>query len=132
MLLSTSIELPSSILLDALIDYVNPNEREKLKYALEGKDFLEIKSEVIAVLSRFGCRQVPTIATLPNILLDVARYEFCVKPAAAISIVYNGIPEEHKQFWKDLGTEGICKLYHSLTTTPEKVLSILDCCATNL
>ena len=99
MLLSTSIELPSSILLDALIDYVNPNEREKLKYAIEGKDFLEIKSEVIAVLSRFGCRQVPTIATLPNILLDVARYEFCVKPAAAISIVYNGIPEEHKQFW---------------------------------
>ena len=67
MLLGPSVTIPSrSFLLDALMDYISDNEREKLKIALHYKGTSssfptpEMKSDEISLMSRFGCREMPT------------------------------------------------------------------------
>ena len=132
MLLGPSASIPRSILLDALMDYVSENEREKLKSALQCKNTstfptLEMKTDIISVLSRLGCREMPTPQNLAEIVVSVATYEFCNKPAAATTMIYCGIPDKHKQFWCELGADGISALYTSLTVTSDKVLKIIDC-----
>ena len=132
MLLGPSVNVPRSFLLDALMDYISDNEREKLKIALKYKGTSssfptpEIKSDVISILSRLGCREMPTPHNLPELIINVAKYEFCSKPAAAIAMVYYGIPSEHKPFWSELGIDGISGLYTSLTVTSDKVLKLID------
>ena len=68
---------------------------------------------------------MPTPQNLPEMIVNVARYEFCSKPAAAISMIYYSIPDEHKQFWMELGIDGINDLYTSLTVTSDKILKSL-------
>jgi hypothetical protein len=42
-------------------------------------------------------------------------------------MIHSGIPEEHRPFWKDLGIDGISKLYTSLAVPTEKILGIFEC-----
>ena len=57
MLLGPSVNIPRSFLLDALMDYISDNEREKLKIALQYKgtsssfSSQEMKSDVMSILS---------------------------------------------------------------------------------
>ena len=133
-LLGPHFDLPDCILLEALLDYISGNERKKLQSALtyqkSESNFPKIlQGELISVLSRLGCRVVPTPKNITNIIVGVARYEFCCKPAAAVNAINMGIPEKHKKFWKDLGVNGIAHLYTCLNVTNDKVLSLLcyDC-----
>ena len=132
MFLGPSVNIPRSFLLDALMDYISDNEREKLKIALQYKGTSssfptqEMKSDVISILSRLGCREVPTPRNLAELIVNVAKYEFCSKPAAAITMINCGIPDEHKPFWTDLGIDGINGIYTSLTVTSDKILKIID------
>ena len=65
--------------------------------------------------------------SLAEIIVGVAKYEFCNKPAAATTLIYSGVPEDHKRFWSELGTDGINAVYTSLTVTSDKILKIIDC-----
>ena len=81
MLLGPSVTIPSSILIESFSEYVSEVERHKLKTALTsslafGSSMVE---DLVAILSRFGCRQIPNHLNLPKLIEDVARYEFCVK-----------------------------------------------------
>ena len=131
-LLGPSANVPRSFLLDALMDYISDNERDKLKTALQYKGTKsfptpEMKLDVISILSRLGCREMPTPQNLAEIIVNVAKYEFCSKPAAAITMIYYGIPVKHRQFWTELGIDGINDLYTSLTVTSDKILKVIDC-----
>ena len=114
------------------MDYVSDNERDKMKSALQCKNAStfptpEMKTDVISILSRLGCREMPTPQNLAEIIVGVAKYEFCNKPAAATTLIYCGVPEDHKRFWSELGTDGINAVYTSLTVTLYKILKIIDC-----
>jgi len=130
-LLGTCLDLPHPILLGALLDYVSCNERTKLQLALtyqESDQFPEgLEDVLILILSRLGCRTMPTTQNIAELIIGVAKYEFCCKPAAAISLINAGIPEEHRKFWKNLGVDGIACLYNCLTVTNDKVLDLLCC-----
>lgn len=134
-LLGPTTDIPKSFLLDALIDYISPSERLKLQSALQYKNIksfsTEILSDLISILSRFGCREIPTPTTLPQIIVNSSRYEFCCKPSSAIAMMNCGIPIQHKSFWIELGVDGISELYTSLTVMPEKVLKMLSCASAN-
>ena len=69
---------------------------------------------------------MPTPCNLADLIVNVAKYEFCSKPAAAIAMIYCGIPDEHKPFWTEFGIDGINGLYTSLTVTSDKILKIID------
>ena len=57
-----------------------------------------MNTKLIGVLSRFGCRKVPKLHTLRDVLVRVARYEFMVMPLAAISYINDGVPQCHSEF----------------------------------
>ena len=65
----------------------------------------EIQTSLLEVLSRFGCRTLPTPKILWSIIESSFRYEFLEKPAAAIALVHSGIPKLHRGFW-------LCKSVH--------------------
>ena len=63
----------------------------------------ESRVGLLELASRFGSRRVPTPAILKDMFLQIATYEFILKPAAAIMAINSGIPNQHLPFWKALG-----------------------------
>ena len=59
-------------------------------------------------------------------VVQAASYEFCVKPAAALSLLYSGIPSVHKGFWEKKSPDNIYALHCQLSATPGKVIAMLD------
>ena len=57
---------------------------------------------------------------------QIAQYEFCVKPAAAIALIHSSIPHLHKIFWEKKSASDLHMLCYRMTITPAKVLSILE------
>ena len=128
MLIGPTVDIPKSFLLDALMDFISKPERDSVISSLRLKAFApEVVSSLISILSRLGCREVPTPTNLPDLIVQVSKYEFLIKPMGAISMIHAGVPNTHKQFWTELGVEGVCTLYQAMTITTKKVLSILTC-----
>lgn len=86
----------------------------------------QLLDKIMEILPRFGCRQVPNHRNFKEMLMQVARYEFLVKPMAAISLIHDGIPILHSPFWNRLSVEDAFRLYMTLTANPGKVVSILQ------
>ena len=94
-LLGPSVKISTFTLLDAFLDYISATERTVLKKALDNCNATyepEELDQIIAILSQFECRMVPTPSSLISIIEQAARYEFCLKPAAALAIIHSGIP----------------------------------------
>ena len=129
-LLGPGVTISQDILMEAFIDYISVTERSTLKTALNGGyDFAfpsPVLNVVMNILSRFGCRQIPKPSNLVTLIEQVVRYEFCIKPAAAIALLHSGIPLNHATFWATKTASDIQSLHHRLTATPSKVISKLD------
>ena len=100
MVLGPTVPIPSDIIIQSFTDYVSDVEHCTLKAALDSKEpfSFAVRADLIYILSRFGCRQVPTRSNLCALFEQVARYEFCAKPAAALALIHSGIPLNHKAF----------------------------------
>lgn len=48
-------------------------------------------------------------------IVQVAKFEFLNKPVGVIAMIYSGVPDIHKEFWREFGVEGIAGLYISMT-----------------
>ena len=128
-LLGPSVKISTSTLLEAFLDYVSATERTILKRALDNCNVSfqpEELDQIIAILSRFGCRIMPTPSSLISIIEQAARYEFCLKPAAALAVLHSGIPSCHKAFWNGKSPDDIVSLHCRLIATPSKVLAMFD------
>ena len=93
MVLGPSVAIPSEIIIESFADYVSDVERRTLKEVLEQNEpfTYAVRAELVNILSRFGCRHVPTHSNLHNLVEQVARNKFCAKPAAALALIYFGI-----------------------------------------
>lgn len=80
----------------------------------------------MGILSRFQCRDMPTPSKLRGILIQVARFEFEMKPTVAVNAVHAGIPNDHKQFWGLMPVDKLYCLYQMLTADPTKVIAHLE------
>ena len=129
MLLGPSVEVPSRILKDALLDYISCAERkvfkDALKYALSTKFPAAIQETVLHVLAKFGCRKLPTPANFLSSIKCIAEYEFLTKPLAAICLVHSGIPSTQKGYWSAKSVSDIVSLHEKLTVTAKKVRGLL-------
>lgn len=129
MILGPSAEVPSRILQDAFLDYISFAERQvfknALKCALSTKFPAAIRQTVLDVLANFGCRKLPTPANLLSSIQCVAEYEFLTKPAAAICLIYSGIPTSHTGFWSKKSVSDVVSLYYRLTVTAKRVRGVL-------
>ncbi len=111
--------ISNSILCDAFLDYISNTERVVFDNALcgdTGKKFSPyVEEKLLNTLSKYGCRQIPTPSNLKSCLLQIARFEFVCKPAAAISLMNYGVPKALVQFWLSRSVEGVHSIYKTLT-----------------
>lgn len=111
-LLGPTIEVPSEIQVEAFADSLSSFEASVIKEALDSTNSAyseEMKTSLISVLSRFGCRVCPTPQTMESQLTSIAKYEFQVKPMAALCAI-----------------QELYSVYLALCATPAKVLAILE------
>lgn len=127
LLLGPTTAVADSVLLETFPDCLSNYECAIIKEAVNSVSFSQsLKTKVVGVLSRFGCREVPTHNNIKDVIVKVARFEFMVKPLAAISLVHSGIPTEHIPFWQNQTVKNLSLLYSALTATPAKVVEILQ------
>ena len=128
-LLGVNTEVPSNILVEAFSDSLSHAERCTLKVALsEGNGHFSdsVSQKVIAILSRYGCRNAPNPVTLQSQLVNIAKFEFQIKPQAIVSLISGGILQSQRELWNSFSVEELYALYMAISGTPEKVLQILD------
>ena len=101
------------------------------------KDALAVKGEVttfsphlqqslLSMFARYGCCNVPTPKNLMKLILDSARYEFVIKPCAAVNALRSGVPKQHNSFWDNMSVVQLWELCRALSANPSKVLALLD------
>ena len=111
---------------ESFTDYVSDLERQMLKAALASSTLFSsaIRSDLVNILSRFGCRQIPTHLNL--LTAQAAQCEFCAKPAASLALIHYGIPNNHKAFWENTSASDVHALYYGQSVNPSKVLPMLE------
>lgn len=129
MLLGPAVSISKELLLDTFLDFVSAEERKTMQQALvykEKDDFPNyLQRELENVLVNFACRSLPKPSTLLSVIEQVARYEFISKPAAAISMIYSGIPVSHREFWSRKSPDKMVELYRHLTLNSSKMIRML-------
>lgn len=104
-ILGTSVSISEDIFVKSLSDFLSTVDQKVIADALEAKKFEKnLLDSLVNILSRFGCRDLPTPEKLRHILSSLAQHQFRSQPFAAISIMSGGIPEKHRQFWKGIHT----------------------------
>ena len=80
-LCSPSEEITEFVLVQSFIDYISLQEGSVLRLATKGEKFST--DEVINVLSRLGCTDIPTEHNIKELILKVAKHQLLIKPLPA-------------------------------------------------
>jgi len=86
----------------------------------------ELLNQLVCILSQFEWRQLPTPLSLLKMIVQAAKYEFLIKPAAILSLLHSGVPSIHQPFWMNKSVQDIYTLHCSVVATPEKVIALLE------
>ena len=112
--------------MEMFADSLTPLDAATIKEALQLSMFPEaLKIKLIGILSRYGCRKIPTPEILKQQLVQIAKYQFLMKPMAAITTIRSGIPPSELSFWQSMSIEDFYSLYLVLSATPKKILAII-------
>ena len=131
-LLGLNTEISSEVLIETFIDSLSLYDAGIMKRACSearakqpafSSDLMPL---VLSLFSRYGVRQLPTPPQFQHMLSQVAAYEFISKPSAAISLIYSGVPDQHRPFWKKLYVDDFFTIYGAQTVSVETVLTILE------
>ena len=126
-LLGAATTVATDTLLDTFLDFISASERQTFKLALsfnKEKAFPPyLQEELMNTLAMFGCRKLPTPSNLMNVIEQVARYEFTIKPAASVSLINSGIPLNHIGYWSRKSPSDVQKVYQHLSLSPGNVKS---------
>ena len=85
-----------------------------------------MRESLLTILSAFGCSQIPTPGTLPQVLAQVAKFVFQSTPMIAIMEINSGIPKAHCFGLRKKLKIHMYALYQCVSVTPAKVLALLD------
>ena len=128
-LMGLHVEIPDSIYLCSLIDYLSLAEQKVVResFVVKSHSFpKQIEQELINILDRFETRENPNPGNLKRLLIAVGKYEFLTKPFAVIATIHAGIPNAELQFWHRFSIQKLHQLYLTLTTSPSKILQLFD------
>lgn len=126
-LLNPTVEIPLKILVQSFAEGLNCFEAATIKDALATDTFSKgLLEKLISILSRCGSRVCPSPTDLKLQLCNIAKYEYQVKPMAAICSINSGVSPKEKAFWNAFAVNQLHSLYQSLSATPAKVLAILE------
>ena len=120
-------EVSDKVLVTTFMETVSSVEAATLSRAFTVPEFSgDMQVRLASILGRFGCRQLPSVDNLRQLLLQVAKFQFITKPSSALQAISSGIPMSHREFWKQLSVKELYDIYLALTASPEKVLEQLE------
>ena len=128
-LLGPGTVIPDHIYIEAFMDFLSITERQTVTKAMNSTDNnfqRELLNQLVCILSRFECRQLPAPLSLLKMIVQAAKYEFLIKPAAVLSLLHSGVPSIHQPFWKNKSVQDIYTLHCSVVATPEKVIALQE------
>lgn len=124
-------QLPQEILVETLVDCLNHHDAsifdsafKEIKLGNE-KFSSRVHSNLLSILGRFGCREMPNPLNLTTLISQVASFQFVMQPAIAITQMKSGIPETHTPFWNSVTAGELYSLYNALHALPSKVLELI-------
>lgn len=122
-----SARVSSELLLASFMEYIDTSEAEAVQVCLNSTNTTqEFDNVVVPMLSRFNCRQVPSVEKLKDTLLKVASYTLLSQPFYATSEIRRGVLAAHPQLWKRCSVEVILQAFAVLTPTPQRVVDMLS------
>ena len=79
------VEMTDFFLLESFMDYVSTLEGTKLHSVFKSTHFSgEEQSDIVSILIRFGCKEMPTATNLRQVLIQVTKHEFLLAPVGAL------------------------------------------------
>jgi hypothetical protein len=118
--------VPESLLVDTFIMSLCEHEMKIVNNALITSEFSSnLTSGLINLFSIYGCKEVPNPKNIKQLLIRAASFTFLIRPAAALQMMRQGIPECHLWFWNSISVEEFLTLYNSMSVSVEKVLNLL-------
>ncbi len=72
------------------------------------------------MLSRLGCREIPSPQNLRRLVVEVAMHEFIAKPLRVLYVMNSSVPAPQIDFWKGFSVDELYEFYKELTATPAK------------
>ncbi len=126
-LLGLSATISQETMVNSLSDFLCQVDRKTMAESLKAKAFTPaMKTNLINILARFGCRDMPTPQNLGHLVYVVAQHQFRLLPFAAISTINSGIPDKHRPFWQSMDVDDLYHICDALTVSPEKVLEVIE------
>ena len=101
--LGPMVSIPDSTYITSLADYVSPYECSILKRAFSitvGSFPNDLCEDLLSLLSRLGCGEIPSPQNLRHLVVEVAKHEFIAKPLQVLYMMNSGVPAPHIDFWK--------------------------------
>lgn len=125
-LLGPSVRVDDTIHLKSFCEYLSLYDQSVLKKAIQSPTFIpDVQASVINLLSKFGCRETPTLKNVKNLVVQLAVHEFTIQPLGAVYSMNSGIPQAHKTFWEKITVGDLYEIYQTLGATAESVLQTL-------
>ena len=124
--------IPDNVLVEIFIDSLSNYDaiicqRARKEVRMDYSSFSEkVFNDLSQVLSSYSCRELPTPHNLEEILLQVARYQFHMKPAALIATFRSGIPDCHKPFWNNVSVPHLYSIYRAMAVSTDKIISSIN------
>ena len=103
LLFGSMVEVHDDVYVETFLETVSIVEAAFLNKLLEANHTVtefspDKQRRLSSILSRFGCRNLPTSQLLRHQIIQVARYEYLIKPSAVIQAIAAGIPSSHLCF----------------------------------
>ena len=120
-LLGPSVAIP---VVESLIDYLTAYESSILRDAVAhgvGESYSPCaKARLIDILSRLGCREIPSPSNIKRLVVSIARHIFISKPLGALYALNSGVPKIYHSF-------SICLLRKCLTFIKHLMQPLQQC-----
>ena len=123
-----TVDIPANIYI-SLVDYLSPHEGEIIREAFSLKSSTlpqNLQSNLISILSRLGCRQVPSRENITRLVVEVAKHEFIAKPLVALYSLKSGVPVPHSMFWEQYTVNDLYSMYKELIAVPSMVIQNIE------
>ena len=101
-----SVHIPDMIIIESFIDYLTTHESSVLRSLIEEKSFsCQTQTQLINILSRLGCMEVPSSSNIKQLVLRVARHLFLGKPLGALYALDSGVPIPYQSLWEQFSID---------------------------
>jgi hypothetical protein len=122
-LLGSEAKISDTILVESFIDFLSVHDGSLVRNAVTAKSLTpNMTSDLINLLSRFECKEIPSSSNLVRLLAVAARHLFLGKAFSILFTMRLGVPKALHGFWNKYSVEELFELYKALNASTSAVL----------